>query len=72
MVPTNVAVNFIRKWLLGSHLSIGLYFAITIAVVDSRSSCKGCGILAALRGKNVLAMLLIADASILLLMIKDC
>jgi len=45
--------------------------ANTIAIVDSRFSCKGCGVLAALRGKDVLAMLLIADTSTLLLMIKD-
>ena len=46
----------------------------TIAIVRSCSgfSCCCCGVPVALEGKGVLTILLIADVSILLLMIKDC
>jgi len=57
-----MVVNFIRKccWLLGSQLSTDQYNAIVIAIAIVE------------KGKEVMvAMLLIADASILLLMIKD-
>jgi len=72
-----MVVNFIRKccWLLGSQLSTDQYNAIVIAIaiVDSRSSCSRCGVpVVVLEGKEVMvAMLLIADASTLLLMMKD-
>jgi len=68
-----VVVNFIRKgcWLLGSQLSIGQYDAIAIAIVNSCTGCSCCGVPVALGGKDVLAMLFIADVSTLLLMIKD-
>jgi len=58
-----MVVNFIRKccWLLGSQLSTDQYNAIVIAIAIVE------------KGKEVMvAMLLIADASTLLLMIKDC
>eukprot|EP00532_Pseudo-nitzschia_australis_P020412 CAMPEP_0168286206 /NCGR_PEP_ID=MMETSP0142_2-20121227/883_1 /TAXON_ID=44445 /ORGANISM="Pseudo-nitzschia australis, Strain 10249 10 AB" /LENGTH=131 /DNA_ID=CAMNT_0008230727 /DNA_START=82 /DNA_END=474 /DNA_ORIENTATION=+ len=58
--PVPGMFGLIRKYcwlLLGSQLSIGLYFAIAIAIVDSPSGCSCRGVLAALRGKDVLAML---------------
>eukprot|EP00532_Pseudo-nitzschia_australis_P020796 CAMPEP_0168287280 /NCGR_PEP_ID=MMETSP0142_2-20121227/2088_1 /TAXON_ID=44445 /ORGANISM="Pseudo-nitzschia australis, Strain 10249 10 AB" /LENGTH=79 /DNA_ID=CAMNT_0008232559 /DNA_START=312 /DNA_END=548 /DNA_ORIENTATION=+ len=63
-------VNFIRKccWLLGSQLCVGQYdeIAIAIAIAGSRSRCSCCGVAVVVLGrKDLLALLLIADASTL-------
>ena len=50
-------------------VSVSLYF--TIAIVGLRSSCSCCGVLVALGWKDVLAMLLIANVSTLLFLVKD-
>ena len=63
---------FVFCELLGSQLSVGLYFVI--AIVGSRLGCSCCwGVPVEIGGKDVVfSTLLIADISTLLLMIKDC
>ena len=73
--PIIMVMSFICKccWLLGSQLSVVAQY-VMIDIVGSCSGCSHCccGALVALGGKNVLTMLLIADVSTLLLVIKNC